>query len=95
MQVANDAFINAHRAENDPGDLGSVQELGGTPSIVEPDWNDLSSLPDRPVDQDWFPGTLVRWGSADRALFGEKVYGLMTHEWPGGLQEEVDREAWR
>ena len=93
MQVDDDAFINAHRAENDPGDLGSVQELGGAPPIAKPDWNDLPSLPNRPVDQDWFPGTLVRWRSADRAPFGEKVYGLVTREWPSCLKEEVDREA--
>ena len=65
------------------------------PPVAEPDWNDLPSLPDRPVDQDWFPGTLVRWRSADRAPFGEKVYGLVTRQWAGGLKEEVDREAWR
>ena len=95
MQVDDDAFINAHRAKNDPGDLGNVQELGGAPPVAESDWNDLPSLFDRPVDQDWFPGTLVRWRSADRAPFGEKVYGLVTRQWAGGLKEEVDREAWR
>ena len=36
MMVDDDAFINAHRAKNDPGDLGSVPELGGKPPIVEP-----------------------------------------------------------
>ena len=95
MQDDDDAFINAHRAENDLGDLGSVQELGGTPPIAELDWNDLPSLPDRPVDQDWLPGTLVRWRSANVAPFGEQVYGLVTREWPGNLKEEGDREAWK
>ena len=45
MQVDDDAFINTHRAENDPGALGSVKGLGGLPPIAEPDWNDLPSLP--------------------------------------------------
>ena len=74
MQVDDDAFINAHRAENDPDALGSVQELGGAPPIAELDSNDLPSLPNRPVDQLWFPGTLVRWRSADVAP-GDQVYG--------------------
>ena len=80
MQVDDDAFINAHRAENDPGALGSVKGLGGSPPIAEPDWNDLPSLPDRPVDQVWFPGTLVWWRFANVAPSGEQVYGLVTHE---------------
>ena len=41
MQVDDDAFINAHRAENDPGALGTVKGLGGSPPIAEPNWNDL------------------------------------------------------
>ena len=71
MQVDDDAFIIAHQAKNDPGDLGSVHELGGVPPIAEPDWNDLTLLPDRAMDQDWFPGTLVQWRSANIAPFGE------------------------
>ena len=95
MQVDDDAFINAHQAENDPDALGSVQELGGAPPIAELDWNDLPSLPDRLVDQVWFPGTLVRWRSTDVAPSGEQVYGLVTREWPGDLKDEGDREAWK
>ena len=41
LQVDDDAFINAHQAENDLGDVGSAQELGGAAPFVEPDWNDL------------------------------------------------------
>ena len=95
MQVDDDAFINAHQAEIGPGDLGSAQELGGVSPRAEPDWNDLPSLPDRPVDQVWFPSTLVRWRYADVAPSGEQVYELVTHEWPGDLNEEGDRKAWK
>ena len=95
MQVDDDAFINAHQAKNDPDALGSVQELGGAPPIAKLDWNDLPSLPDRPMDQVWFLGTLVRWRSADVAVSREQVYGLVTREWPGDLKDEGDREAWK
>ena len=47
------------------------------------------------MDRDWFPRTLVRWRSVDVASSGEQVYALVTHEWPGGLKEEGDREAWK
>ena len=95
MQVDDDAFINAHRAENDLGDLGSGKERGGVSPHAEFDWNDLPSLPERPVDDHWSPGTLVRWRSAEVAPFGEQVYGLVTREWPGALKEQRDRDAWR
>ena len=95
MQMDDDAFINAHRAENNPGALGSIKGPGGSPPIAEPDWNDLPSMLDRPVDQIWFPGTLVRWRFADVAPSREQVYGLVTREWPGDLKEEGDREAWK
>ena len=35
--VDDDAFINAHRFENDSGDLGSALELGGWSSNADPD----------------------------------------------------------
>ena len=52
-------------------------------------------MPERPEDEEWAPGTVVRWRDESKAPTWGFYFGLVAREWPGDLKEEVDRESWR
>ena len=87
--------IRSHFGVNEREQLQNSQELGSKAAIAQPDWRRPYSLPERPEDEEWAPGTVVRWRDESKAPTWGFCFGLVAHEWPGDLKEEVDRESWQ
>ena len=90
-----DESIRSHFGVNEREQLQNSQELGSKAAIAQPDWRRPYSLPERPEDEEWAPGTVVRWRDESKAPTWGFCFGRVAHEWPGDLKEEVDRESWR
>ena len=52
--------IRTHFALNDQTEQQTSQQLGGKAANKDPDWTRPYSLPERPEDEAWAPGALVR-----------------------------------